>query len=58
MKHTFWPEGAYRVQGGGGHNSWSTSDTGSITKGSVCYTPQGKSKGNPLNRPPGLRYRD
>ena len=54
MKHTFWPEGAYRVQGGGGHNSWNTSDT----KGSVCYTPQGKSKGNPLNRPPGLRYRD
>lgn len=24
------------------------------TKGSVRYTP----KGNPLNRPPGLRYRD
>ena len=45
MKHKFWPEGAYRVQKVGGHNSWSTSETGSITqvyKGQCVLYPKGK----------------
>lgn len=31
MKHSFWPEGAYRVRGEVDTYSWNTSDTGSIT---------------------------
>lgn len=53
MKHKFWPEGAYRDQGGGGHNSWSISDTGSITevyKGQCVLYPKGKEERKPSGR--------